>query len=85
MEIYIISISGPYLEDSALTITTLWDPTGIGHALNEVTLIALRGEGIKTKTNLGYTGYESTTLNGNMVYGSDMLPVTKENMANYPF
>jgi len=81
----IVSVSGPYLESGALTTTTFWDPAGAGYALNKVALMALRGEEIKTGTDLGYTGYESITLNGNVVYGSDTLSATKENMADYPF
>ena len=81
----IVSVSGPYLESGALTTTTFWDPAGAGYALNKAALMVLKGEEIKTGTDLGYTGYESITLDGNVIYGSDTLSATKENMADYPF
>lgn len=79
------SVSGAFLESGALNATTFWDPAGAGYALNKVAQLVLEGVEIKTGTNLDYTGYESIILKDNVIYGSDMLTATKENMDDYPF
>ena len=79
------SVSGPFLESGSLSATTFWDPAGAGYALNKVALMVLEGQEITTGTDLGYPGYNSVVVNGNVIYGSDMLTATKENMADYPF
>lgn len=81
----IVSVSGPFLESGALTETTFWDPAGAGYALNKVALMALKGENIETGTDLGYVGYDSITLDENVIYGNDTLSATKGNMGDYPF
>ena len=81
----IVSVSGDYLESGALTATTFWDPAGAGYALNKAALLALEGETIEEGTDLGYNGYHSITMNGNVIYGDDVEEATAETMSQYPF
>lgn len=81
----IVSVSGDYLESGALTSTTFWDPAGAGYALNKVALMALEGEKIEEGIDLGYSGYNSITMNGNVIYGDDVEEATAETTDQYPF
>ena len=68
-----------------MTATTFWDPAGAGYALNKAALLALEGETIEEGTDLGYNGYHSITMNGNVIYGDDVEEATAETMSQYPF
>lgn len=79
------SVCGEYLESGALNCSSFWDPAGAGYATNRIALLALNGEGVTDGLDLGYSGYNAIKLVNNVVYGSDLITATAENMADYPF
>ena len=66
------SVAGPDLQDGFLSAGQGWDPAGWGYALNQVALKLLKGEKVATGDDLKWLGYESVTVNGQLVLGNDI-------------
>jgi simple sugar transport system substrate-binding protein len=83
------SVAGPDLEDGYMAYGQGWDPAGWGWALNYVALKMLKGEPIESGLDLQWElgGYESVTVDGQLIVGSDIQPYRPGQFAdgNFPF
>jgi simple sugar transport system substrate-binding protein len=81
------SVAGPDLEDGFMSAGQGWDPAGWGWALNMVALKMLKGETVTTGADLGWLGYESVTVDGQLIVGNDIQQYVIGQFAdgNYPF
>jgi simple sugar transport system substrate-binding protein len=82
----LVSVSGQYLETGAVDVIGFWDPAEAGYAMNELALLALRGEPIYDGMNLTAQGYQNLTLvDGKFLFGNAAVHVTAENMHEFDF
>jgi simple sugar transport system substrate-binding protein len=65
-----------YLETNAIDMISFWDPGAVSYILCEVALRALEEKEINAGDDLGYTGYESIGLDGNIISGNAWIDVT---------
>ncbi len=79
------SIAGQYLETGAVDGIGFWDPSVAGYAMNRIAQMVMDGEEVTDGMDLGLEGYESVTLDGNVIYGQAWVNVNAGNMADYPF
>ncbi|GAB3602802.1 substrate-binding domain-containing protein [Microbacterium aureliae] len=81
------SVAGPDLEDGYLSAGQGWDPAGWGWALNKVALDMLKGEEVAAGADLGWPGYESITVDGQLIIGNDIQQYFPGDFADgdYPF
>ena len=81
------SVAGPDLEDGYMFAGQGWDPAGWGWALNDVALKMLKGEEVTTGSDLGWPGYESVTVDGQLIIGNDIQQYYPGDFADgqYPF
>jgi simple sugar transport system substrate-binding protein len=81
------SVAGPDLEDGYLSAGQGWDPAGWGWALNMAALNILRGGTTDTGANLNWLGYESVTVDGQLIVGNDIQQYVPGQFAdgNFPF
>jgi len=81
------SVAGPDLEDGFLSAGQGWDPAGWGWALNEVALRLLKGETVESGADLNWLGYESVTVDGQLIVGNDIQQYVPGQFAdgNFPF
>ncbi len=81
----LVSVAGDYLTNGTIKTISFWDPADAGQAMCSLAVKILNGETIEDGINLEVPGFESCTLNGNILYGSAWVDVTTENMADYNF
>lgn len=80
------SVAGPDLEAGWMSYAQTWDPAGWGWALNDVALKMLQGKKVATGADLGYDGYKSVLVKGQLVEGDAMMKLIKGNpKAPYAF
>lgn len=53
--------------------------------MNKIAVMTLEGQNVTDGMNLGVPGYNMIKLDGKILYGSAMIDVTEENMADYNF
>ena len=71
------SVAGPDLEAGWMSYAQTWDPAGWGYALNAVALAMLNGETVATGDDLGYDGYNSVTVDGQLILGNATMELRK--------
>ena len=81
----LVSVAGDYLNSGTIKTICFWDPADAGQAMCSLAVKLLNGEAIEDGMNLEVHGFESCTLNGNILYGSAWVDVTTDNMADYNF
>jgi len=81
------SVAGPDLEDGFLSAGQGWDPAGWGWALNKVALDLLKGNKTESGADLGWLGYESVDVDGQLIVGNDIQQYFPGDFADgeYPF
>lgn len=83
------SVAGPDLEDGYMSYGQGWDPAGWGWALNYVALQMLKGEPVESGLDLEWPlgGYESVTVDGQLIIGNDIQPYRPGDFAGgeFPF
>jgi simple sugar transport system substrate-binding protein len=79
------SIAGDLLTTGAIDAIGFWDPAAAGEACNKLAQMHIAGEEIGEGTDLGIPGYESLTVEGNVLYGDARVYVDAETAADYPF
>jgi|SRR5690625_325315 len=81
------SIAGPFLEEGWAYSAQTWDPAGAGYAANMIALKLLQGESIESGADLGYEGYESVDVEGELVRGDAIMMLEKGQFpdGDYPF
>ncbi|QGH68153.1 substrate-binding domain-containing protein [Pseudactinotalea sp. HY158] len=80
------SVAGPYLEEGWTYSAQTWNPAGAGYAGNVLALKLLQGETIESGIDLGFEGYESVTVDGEMVVGDAIMMLEKGQFPDgYPF
>ena len=83
------SVAGPDLEDGYMSYGQGWDPAGWGWALNYVALQMLKGEPVESGLDLEWPlgGYESVSVDGQLIIGNDIQPYRPGDFANgeFPF
>lgn len=81
------SIAGPFLEEGWTYSAQTWDPAGAGYAANMIALKVLKGEAIENDVDLGYEGYESVVVDGELVRGDAIMMLEKGQFpdGDYPF
>ena len=67
-----------YLDSGVLKTSITWDPANAAYACCSAALLACQGAEITEGTNLGM-GYESVTMNGNVIVGKDINEFTVDN------
>ena len=67
-----------YLDSGVLKTSITWDPANAAYACCSAALLACQGVEITEGTNLGM-GYESVTMNGNVIVGKDINEFTVDN------
>jgi simple sugar transport system substrate-binding protein len=81
----VVSICKPYLKRGTINVISLWDTADAGYVMNKLAVMALDGETITDGTDLGAPGYTNIKVQEKVLFGSAMIDVTKENMADYNF
>jgi len=81
------SIAGPYLEEGWTYSSQAWDPAGAGYAANALALMVLKGKAITSGIDLGYKGYESVKVNGQLVVADAIVMLKKGQFpgGKYPY
>jgi len=52
-------------------------------SMNKLAVMVLEGQNVTDGIDLGVPGYNTIKPDGKILYGSAMIDVTKENMADY--
>lgn len=74
------------LGSGSIDLITFWDPADAGYAMNALAQTVLDGEEVTDGMDLGVAGYESITIDGNVVYGDEAwITVTQDNVDEYDF
>ena len=81
----LVSLAGNLLESGAVDMIGFWDPKLAGKAMVEIAVRLLNGEPIEDGADLGVEGYNSVSVEGDVIFGAAWVDVTKENMDNYDF
>ena len=79
------SQGGAYIEDGTQYVGLCWRPADAGYTACELAYKILKGEEINSDTTFTKEGYETVTVEDNLVTGNAPLVFTAENVANYPF
>lgn len=77
--------AGPYLETGAIDMYSSWDTALTSYVMCEVAKIVAEGGTVSTGDNLGAEGYESVTVEGNVIYGNAWLDFTVDNYQDDPY
>ena len=81
----LVSLAGNLLESGAVDMIGFWDPKLAGKAMVEIAVRLLNGETIEDGADLGVEGYNSVSVEGDVIFGAAWVDVTKENMDDYDF
>jgi simple sugar transport system substrate-binding protein len=81
----LVSLAGNLLESGAVDMIGFWDPKLAGKAMVEMAVRLLNGETIEDGADLGVEGYNSVTVEEDVIFGAAWVDVTKENMDDYNF
>lgn len=74
------------LENGSIDAITFWDPADAAYAMNVVAQLVLDEEEITDGMDLGVPGYETISLDGNVIYGDEAwITVTLDNVDDYDF
>lgn len=74
------------LENGSIDAVTFWDPADVTYAMNVVAQLIIDGEEITDGMSLGVPGYETISLEGNVIYGDEAwITVTVDNVDDYDF
>ncbi|MBC7285064.1 autoinducer 2 ABC transporter substrate-binding protein [Hoeflea sp.] len=79
------SINGVYLENGYQQEAQCWRPADAGYASALVAYKILKGEPIEAGMDLKRPGYDSVTLEDNVIYGNATLVLTKDNWRDFKF
>lgn len=80
------SVAGPYLEEGWTYSAQTWNPAGAGYAGNVLALKILQGETIESGIDLGFEGYESVQVDGELVVGDAIMMLEAGQFPDgYPF
>lgn len=77
------SQGGAYIESGTQYVGLTWRPADAGYTTCEIAYKLLKGEEITEETTFTKTGYETITIDGNIIYGNAPLVLTAENIADY--
>ncbi len=81
----LVSLAGDLLKSGAVDYISFWDPKLAGEAMCTIAERLLKGDTVKTGDDLGIKGYNNVKVDGNVIYGSAWVDVTKDNMGDYKF
>jgi simple sugar transport system substrate-binding protein len=81
----LVSLAGNLLESGAVDMISFWDPKLAGKAMVEIAVRLLNGETIEKGDDLGVEGYNSVSVEDDVIFGAAWVDVTKENMGDYNF
>jgi simple sugar transport system substrate-binding protein len=81
----LVSLAGNLLESGAVDMISFWDPKLAGKAMVEIAVRLLNGETIEDGADLGVEGYNSVSVEEDVIFGAAWVDVTKENMDDYNF
>ena len=81
----LVSLAGNLLESGAVDMIAFWDPKLAGKAMVEIAVRLLNGETIEDGDDLGVEGYNSVSVEDDVIFGAAWVDVTKENMDDYDF
>lgn len=81
----LLSKGGRPLLQNAIKLVSLWDPADTGYVMNKLAVMVLNGEPITDRMDLGVPGYTRMKMAGNVLFGSAMLDITKDNISKYTF
>lgn len=79
------SQGGAYIESGTQYVGLCWRPADAGYTACELAYKILKGEEINNETTFSREGYETVTVEGNLVTGNAPLVFTADNVADYPF
>lgn len=81
----LVSVAGDYINNGTIKTISFWDPAAAGEAMCAVAEKVVNGQQIVDGMDLGVEGYNSIHLQGNTIFGSAWVDVTKSNMGDYNF
>lgn len=76
----LVSVAGKYIKEGTIDMISFWDPALAGYAMNALALKVLNGESIDDGLDLGVEGYNSLSLQDNVLKGQAWIDVDKENV-----
>lgn len=79
------SQGGAYIKSGAQYVGLCWRPADAGYTAVELAYKILKGEEINSDTTFTKEGYETVTVENNLVVGNAPLIFTADNVDNYPF
>lgn len=71
------SVAGPYIEEGWIYSGQSWQPAGAGYAANTLALMILKGEDVKTGSDLTFDHYDSVKVTDKVVIGDAILQFQK--------
>ena len=81
----LVSVAGDYIQNGTIKTISFWDPAAAGEAMCAVAEKVVNGLQIVDGMDLMVEGYNSIHLQGNTIFGSAWVDVTKDNMNDYDF
>ena len=79
------SMSANYIKDGSMVHGQAWRQADAGYATAYAAYLLVKGEAVKTGTDLKAKGYENVTVANNIAYGFAPLIFTAENVSTYKF
>lgn len=79
------SQGGAYIKSGTQYRGLCWRPADAGYTACEIAYKILKGEEITEETSFTKEGYETITIDGNLISGNAPLVFTPDNVDNYPF
>ena len=79
------SQGGAYIKSGTQYRGLCWRPADAGYTACEIAYKILKGEEITNDTAFTKEGYETVTVDGNLISGNAPLVFTAENVDDYPF
>lgn len=79
------SQGGAYIKSGTQYRGLCWRPADAGYTACEIAYKILKGEEITEETSFTKEGYETITIDGNLISGNAPLVFTPENVDDYPF
>ena len=79
------SQGGAYIKDGTQYRGLCWRPADAGYTACEIAYNILKGEEITSESSFTKEGYETVTVDGNLVIGNAPLVFDADNVDDYPF
>lgn len=79
------SMSADYIKSGVMSYAQAWRPADAGYVTALIAYKVLKGEKIEGTLDLKKSGYEKSTVKGNLIIGNAPVEFTKDNVDQYKF